>query len=98
MHIPIGREVSPGHRIVGASMLPDVINECPHCGCKDFSLVGDFNRPFEQVFEAGLPKEPKEQSIILAPQAIQNIEGIVCHQCGICLLYTSDAADDLLCV
>jgi DNA-directed RNA polymerase subunit RPC12/RpoP len=87
---PIGREVSPGHRLVGASMLPDIITECPHCGCKNFSLVGDFNRPFEQIYVEGLPREPKENSIILAPQAIKNVEGIVCPQCNIHTIIEDD--------
>jgi hypothetical protein len=87
---PIGREVSPGHRLVASSMLPEPIAACPHCGCSNFSLVGEFNRPFEQVFEGGLPKEPKEQNLILSPQAVQSIEGIVCHQCSVHTIIEDD--------
>jgi hypothetical protein len=64
-------------------MLPETINECPQCGSKNYSLVGTFERPFEQWFENGQPKEPKESSISLSPQATQSIEGVVCKACNI---------------
>lgn len=79
---PIGREAGSGHRIVSAAMLPDQITECPHCGSKNFALIGEFERPFEHVFENG---QPKEGGLTLVPQAIQSVEGIVCGSstCGI---------------
>lgn len=80
---PIGREVTSGHRAVSSVMLPDTITECPQCGSKNFTLIGSFSRDFEQEYEDGKPKEPKENSVTLSQQAKQTIEGIVCEACNI---------------
>jgi hypothetical protein len=83
----IGREVKPGHRAVSASMLPDRVTECPHCGSKNFSLVGSYHRSFEQVFEDG---EPKKEGVTLGQVAVQEIEGIDCPVCNICTIIEDD--------
>lgn len=75
---PIGRELSPGHRVVSSSMLPDQLLDCPHCGCKNFVVHGTYERGFEQGFVDSNPKD-----VVLAPQATQTVEGLVCSQCGI---------------
>lgn len=81
---PIGREVSPGHRLISASMLPEHVTECPHCGGKNFSLIGLFQRGFELVCENGMPKEG---GMSLGAQAEQEVEGIICRNEG-CGLHT----------
>jgi hypothetical protein len=87
MHSPIGREFGPGQRLVANSMLPDNIVECPHCGCKNFNLVGDFHRTFEQVYEEG---KAKENGLTLGAQAIQSTNGIVCKGCNIHTIIEDD--------
>lgn len=77
---PIGREVGPGHRVVSSAMLPEQLVECPHCGGKNFSLVGDFHRTFEQVFEEG---QPIKNGMSLGANAVQNVEGLVCKGCNV---------------
>lgn len=84
---PIGREVQPGHRVLTASMLPDVISECPHCGSKDFVIMGVFTRSFEQQFK---DSKPVKEAISLGAQAIQDVEGIVCHKCNIHTIVNDD--------
>lgn len=76
---PIGREVSPGHRIVSASMVPDDM-VCPHCGSKNFEIVGWFKRHFTQPYVDG--KSVKE-GLTLGQQPIQTVEGISCAVCNI---------------
>lgn len=80
MSVPIGREISPGHRVVTESMLPEQIIACPHCDSKNFTLVGDFHRTFEQVYEEG---KLKEGGLSLGAQAAQHVEGIICKNCSI---------------
>ena len=75
---PIGRELSPGHRVVSGSMLPEQLVECPHCGCKNFTVHGSYERGFEQAFQDSNAKE-----VALAQVATQTVEGLVCTQCGI---------------
>ncbi len=77
---PIGREVTPGHRVVSSSMLPGVITECPHCGSKNFTILGNFMRPFELSIEEGAPKEG---GMVLGPQLTQVNEGLLCKACGL---------------
>jgi hypothetical protein len=83
----IGREIQPGHRAVSASMLPDRVTECPHCGSKNFSLVGSFHRSYEQVFVDG---EPKKDGLTLGQIAMQEIDGIVCQVCKIYTIIEDD--------
>jgi hypothetical protein len=84
-----GREVGQGQRVVSANMLPDQINECPQCGSKTFILHGVFERPFDQLFEDG---KPKEDAMVLGPQAVQSIEAVQCNACGILTIIEDDAA------
>jgi len=84
---PIGRELSPGHRLVSASMLPDSDMSCPHCGSKDFTLLGFFKRSFEQVYTDG--KAVKE-SITLGEHPLQTYEGILCKACSIHTIIEDD--------
>lgn len=77
---PIGREVGPGHRVVSSAMLPDTITECPHCGSKNFSIVGDFHRAFELIIVDG---KPSEAGLSLGPQAVQTTEGLECKACNV---------------
>ena len=84
---PIGREISPGHRLVPASMLPDQINNCPHCGSKSFSLTGYFKRFYEQPFENSAPIK---ETLTMGSEALQEIQGINCKACGIHTLIEDD--------
>ena len=77
---PIGREIGPGHRVVSASMLPDKLTECPHCGSKNFLMIGSFQRAFELVIEEG---KPKEGGMSLGAQAVEEVEGLVCKGCNV---------------
>lgn len=83
---PIGREVSPGHRVVSASMVPNAL-VCPHCGSKDFSTVGWFKRYFEQPYVDG--KATKE-GLVLGQQPVQTIEAMVCKGCSIHTIIEDD--------
>ena len=86
----MGREITPGHRLVSESMLPEPIVACPHCGCPNFSLLGVLERDFVQEFENGKVKEPREDSITLAPKAVQQIEAIHCQGCCINTIIEND--------
>jgi DNA-directed RNA polymerase subunit RPC12/RpoP len=84
-----GREIGQGQRVVSASMLPEQITECPQCGSKVFIMHGVFERPFDQLFEDG---KPKEDGLALGAQTIQNIEAIECQACNILTIVEDDAA------
>jgi len=84
---PVGREIRPGVRQISAAMLPDTVLECPHCGSKDFTIQGSYQRNFEQSYkESALQKD----SLILSGQTIQEIEGLKCPSCGILTIIEDD--------
>ena len=84
---PIGREVGPGHRTVSATMLPDQIIECPHCGSKELVLTGEFHRVFELVMSNG---QPAPNGMSMGQQAERTIEGFVCKGCNIHTIIEDD--------
>lgn len=86
---PIGREVSPGHRIVAASMLPETITECPHCGSKDFLIVGTFNREFSIVY---VDSKPDSSGLQLGDKATQVLSGLGCASCSTHTIIESEEA------
>lgn len=77
---PIGREISPGHRLVSSAMLPDPIVSCPHCGSKNVTLTGEFSREFSIVLE---DSKPKENGLTLDNDSEETICGVVCPACNI---------------
>ena len=83
---PIGRETSPGHRVISASMVPDALM-CPHCGSPNFVLIGHFQRIFEQPYING---KLDQEHVTLGQQALQTIEGIACKQCNIHTIIEED--------
>lgn len=60
-------------------MVPDDMI-CPHCGSKNFSIVGFFKRGFEQPYVDG---KPIKEGLSLGQQSIQSVEGVFCKLCGI---------------
>lgn len=76
---PVGRELSPGHRVVSASMVPDEL-ACPHCGSKNFQVVGWFKRYYSQPYKDG---QPVKDGLTLGAQPVQTIEAIVCEGCQV---------------
>jgi hypothetical protein len=58
-------------------MVPDAL-QCPHCGAKDFNLVGYFKRAFEQPYVAG---QVVKEGLSLGQNSMQTIEGLSCSAC-----------------
>ena len=83
---PIGREISPGHRIISASMVPDELS-CPHCGSKSFTVIGLFKRPFEQPYVNG---QLNKEGLVLNPNAFQTIQGLACPSCNVHTIIEED--------
>lgn len=83
----VGRELTPGHRVVAASMVLDQPYTCPHCKSTNVIVHGYFNRAFEQPYVEGVPTK---DALVLGEQAVKDITGMECSNCKIYTIIEDD--------
>lgn len=86
-----GRVLGANLKALPASRLAEDPFACPQCKSKDIILFGFFKRGFEQPCKEG---EPVKDTLVLANDALQEIEKVICKGCGITTIIEDNAVYD----